>query len=193
MRAELPRIFRESGAIFVYATTEPLEALLLGGNVATLHEGRVTQFGPTAEVYRRPVDLVTAFTFSDPPLNSVAVAKTAQAVVSRNGALKMPATGSFEDLADGDYIVGLRPHHLHLSQPSAEAVAVRAIVTVSEITGSESFIHAGFADAKWVVSAQGVHNLEPGSEIEIWVDPARMFVFDQAGGLAAAPDLAAAA
>ncbi|MGY3461055.1 ABC-type nitrate/sulfonate/bicarbonate transport system ATPase subunit [Bradyrhizobium sp. LM3.4] len=31
LRAELPRIFEASGAIFVYATTEPTEALLLGG------------------------------------------------------------------------------------------------------------------------------------------------------------------
>jgi glycerol transport system ATP-binding protein len=36
LRAELPRIFAESGAIFVYATTEPSEALLLGGHTATL-------------------------------------------------------------------------------------------------------------------------------------------------------------
>src|SRR6056297_3736919 len=40
LRAEIPRIFEESGAIFVYATTEPEEALLLGGNTATLWEGR---------------------------------------------------------------------------------------------------------------------------------------------------------
>ena len=40
--------------IVVYATTEPAEALLFGGNTATLHEGRVTQFGQTAEIYRRP-------------------------------------------------------------------------------------------------------------------------------------------
>jgi glycerol transport system ATP-binding protein len=63
MRSELPRIFGDSGAVFVYATTEPTEALLLGGTTATLHRGRVTQFGPAAEVYRRPVDLVTARTF----------------------------------------------------------------------------------------------------------------------------------
>ena len=36
LREELPRIFAASGAIFVYATTEPTEALLLGGNTATL-------------------------------------------------------------------------------------------------------------------------------------------------------------
>jgi glycerol transport system ATP-binding protein len=193
MRAELPRIFQESGAIFVYATTEPLEALLLGGSTATLHEGRVTQFGPTAEVYRRPVDLVTAVTFSDPPLNTVEVIKSAQGVASRDGVLQMPAIGSFEGLPQGNYTAGLRPHHLHLSQPTPHAVAVRANVTVSEITGSESFIHARFADTNWVVSTHGVHNLALGSKIDIWVDPATMFVFDQTGRLAAAPGLAAAA
>ena len=57
LREELPRIFAESGTIFVYATTEPHEALLLGGNTATLSEGRVTQFGPTIEVFRNPNDL----------------------------------------------------------------------------------------------------------------------------------------
>ena len=57
LREELPRIFAESGTIFVYATTEPHEALLLGGNTATLSEGRVTQFGPTIEVFRQPNDL----------------------------------------------------------------------------------------------------------------------------------------
>src|SRR4029077_11355957 len=66
LREELPRIFARSGAILVYATTEPSEALLLGGNTATLHEGRVTQFGPTVEVFRKPADLTTAQAFSDP-------------------------------------------------------------------------------------------------------------------------------
>jgi glycerol transport system ATP-binding protein len=54
LREELPRLFDVSGAVFVYATTDPAEALLLGGRTATLSEGRVTQFGATPEVYRRP-------------------------------------------------------------------------------------------------------------------------------------------
>src|SRR4051795_7167508 len=71
LREELPRVFAASGAIFVYATTEPAEALLLGGNTATLFKGRITQFGPTARVYRWPQDLGTAGVFSDPPLNTI--------------------------------------------------------------------------------------------------------------------------
>ena len=67
LRTRCRKIFEASGAIFVYATTEPEEALLLGGNTAALWEGRVTQFGPTPEVYRQPVDATTARVFSDPP------------------------------------------------------------------------------------------------------------------------------
>ena len=49
LRTELPRIFEASGAIFVYATTEPSEALLLGGRTICMWEGEVLQAGPTLE------------------------------------------------------------------------------------------------------------------------------------------------
>ncbi len=93
LRQELPRIFAQSGAIFVYATTEPSEALLLGGNTAALSEGRITQFGPTVEVYRHPVDLTTAKTFADPPLNFIDLVKS---------------EGNF--LRDGILIFAVPPH-----------------------------------------------------------------------------------
>src|SRR5690348_9948484 len=86
LREELPRVFAASGAVFVYATTEPSEALLLGGNTATLFEGRVTQFGPTPQVYRRPYDLITARVFSDPPLNILKARKADGTVALSTGA-----------------------------------------------------------------------------------------------------------
>ena len=49
LRTELPRIFEASGAIFVYATTEPSEALLLGGRTVCMWEGEVLQVGETAK------------------------------------------------------------------------------------------------------------------------------------------------
>ena len=48
LRTELPKIFEASGAIFVYATTEPSEALLLGGSTVCLWEGQVLQDRPDA-------------------------------------------------------------------------------------------------------------------------------------------------
>ena len=71
LRDELPKLFAGRNAIVVYATTEPAEALLFGGNTATLHEGRITQFGPTSsDLSAARSDLVTAQVFSDPPINT---------------------------------------------------------------------------------------------------------------------------
>ena len=75
LRDELPRLFAGRACTVVYATSEPSEALLLGGHTATVHEGRITQYGPNGTVYRHPVDLTTARVFSDPPINTAEVVK----------------------------------------------------------------------------------------------------------------------
>ncbi len=192
LREELPRIFAASGAIFVYATTEPTEALLLGGNTATLREGRVTQFGPTLEVYRRPVDRTTAEVFSDPPMNFVA-ARIAGGLAHLPGDIHLPARGTLAGLADGEVVLGFRPNHLYLRSPAEHAARLTARVEVVEITGSESFVHVEHEGANWVALAHGVHELAPGAPVEIWLDPTRMFVFGPAGRLVAAPQPAEAA
>ena len=71
LRAELPRIFEASGAIFVYATTEPSEALLLGGNTVCMWEGQVLQVGDTSKSIASPTPCASPQVFSDPPLNMV--------------------------------------------------------------------------------------------------------------------------
>ena len=75
LREELPSILRQAGSILVYATTEPLEALLLGGLTATLSQGRVVQVRADATVYHGRVVSNSARVFSDPPLNEIAVIK----------------------------------------------------------------------------------------------------------------------
>jgi glycerol transport system ATP-binding protein len=187
LREELPRFFSATGAIFVYATTEPLEALLLGGSTATLAEGRITQFGPTLEVYRRPNSLVTARIFSDPPMNTLLVEKSEGMLHATDGALSLPASGLFAGLDDAVFTVGFRPNHLYLRRPKAEAVAITARVAMTEITGSESFVHVDFAGERWVALARGVHDLAIGQPVELYLDPGRFFVFDAKGVLAAAP------
>jgi glycerol transport system ATP-binding protein len=185
LREELPRIFAASGAIFVYATTEPQEALLLGGNTATLFQGAVTQFGPTPLVYRQPQDVTTAQVFSDPPLNTLGARKAGGAVTLATGQSGR-AAGAFAAVPDGAYTAGFRAHHLSLDPIGGEAFALDATVSVAEITGSESFVHLDVGERRFVALSPGVRRLEPGSAVIAYLDPARLFLFDEAGRLAAA-------
>ena len=184
LREELPRIFAASGTIFIYATTEPSEALLLGGSTATLFEGRVTQFGPTAQVYREPHDLITAGVFSDPPLNRLGARKSGSAVSLSNGS-EIRAIGGLAAVPDGEYTVGFRAHHLGLEPAGADSFAIPAIVSVAEITGSESFVHLDVGKQRLIALVPGVKRLEPGSSITAYLDARHLFLFETDGRLAA--------
>jgi glycerol transport system ATP-binding protein len=191
LRAELPKIFSETGAIFVYATTEPHEALLLGGSTATLSQGRVTQFGPTIEVFRKPDDLITARTFADPPLNTIALPKKG-ANFRLDGGANLPVPAHLAGIADATYTIGFQPHHLSMTSPAEGAVAVPARVAVTEITGSESFVHLHFAGVRWVMLTHGIKVFEPDETIEVFIDPRHLMVFDADGRAVRAPDRQAA-
>src|SRR5881227_130205 len=186
LRAELPRIFEASGAIFVYATTEPSEALLLGGRTICMWEGEVLQAGDTAKVYRHPDTLRVAQVFSDPPLNIVGIEKS-NGSVQYAGGVKAPASGLYAGLGDGPYRVGFRAHQLAVANGGAGHHVFPAIVALTEITGSESFVHLNRDSSNWVAVLQGVHEFEPGHVLDAVLDPNNVFVFDTTGRLVAAP------
>ncbi|MBW9075735.1 ABC transporter ATP-binding protein [Agrobacterium deltaense] len=180
LREELPRIFAESGAIFVYATTEPSEALLLGGNTATLNEGRVTQFSRTIEVYRRPVDIVTAEIFADPPLNTIEVIKAGGAF-TRADQTVIAVPAHLAAVPDGPLTIAFQPHHLFPQAKGEARQSIRARTLISEIAGSESFVHVEFSGRRWVMLAHGIHDIEPDRDIELFLDTKHLMAFDANG------------
>ncbi|MCA0938718.1 ABC transporter ATP-binding protein [Salipiger pacificus] len=192
LRVEIPKIFEASGSIFVYATTEPEEALLLGGHTATLWEGRVTQFGPTPEVYRQPLDATTARVFSDPPMNFLQISKTGERLMFGEGQ-SAAATGKLKDLPDGRYMAGFRPNHLEIMQHEPEALRFRTELQVSELTGSETFVHLDHHGERWVGLVSGVHDLPIGKPLDVWLSPRHVYVFGENGELVAPAAYALAA
>jgi glycerol transport system ATP-binding protein len=192
LRAEIPKIFAEAGSIFVYATTEPEEALLLGGNTATLWQGRITQFGLTPSVYRQPVDATTARVFSDPPMNFLKVSKSGSKLMFGDGQ-SAAATDTLGDLADGAYIAGFRPNHLELERKTDQALEFSATLVVTEITGSETFVHLDHHSDRWVGLVHGVRDLTPGATLPVYLDPSHVYIFGEDGALVAPASYALAA
>ena len=192
LRAEIPKIFEEAGSIFVYATTEPEEALLLGGNTAAMWEGKITQFGLTPMVYRKPINATTARVFSDPPMNFLKIQKIGKRLQFGDGQAAA-ASGAFEGLSDGDYIAGFRPNHLELEKPGAEALEFSGKLRVTEITGSETFVHLDHQGDNWVGLIHGVRNLKIGMALSVYLDPSHVYIFAQDGTSVAPASYATAA
>ena len=183
LREELSQLFAAGGSTVVYATTEPAEALLLGGYTAVLHEGRLLQYGPTPEVFHRPTSLQVARAFSDPPMNLIPAEAGAAGLRLPDGTeLAMALPG----LRGSGATLGLRASALRLRARPGD-LSLPARVELAEISGSDTFVHA---DSPWgglVAQVTGVHHLDLGHEFTLHLDPAQCYVFGADGALVLAP------
>ncbi|MEP2988149.1 MAG: ABC transporter ATP-binding protein [Parasphingorhabdus sp.] len=187
LRVEIPRLFEASGSIFVYATTEPEEALLLGGNTATLWEGRITQFGNAMDVYRGPVDETTARVYSDPPMNFISVEKEGTVIRFPDGQ-STKLRDDLINLPDAGYRIGFRAHHLEIGDNIDSAIEFETKLIVTELTGSDTFVHLDTTSERWIGLVQGLQDFEVGQDLKAGLNPANAFYFDKDGKLVAAPN-----
>lgn len=184
LRDELPKLFAGRNCTVVYATTEPTEALLLGGHTATVHEGRITQFGETASVYRRPADLLTAKVFSDPPINTASVRKQGNRIIL-NETISWTTDERLSGIKDGSYTIGLRPHHISPSANGVSTVRMEGKVLITELSGSESVIHFDLQGLTWVSQSHGVHAFQVGEMARFYADIRQCLYFGADGALVA--------
>ncbi|MBV2358654.1 ABC transporter ATP-binding protein [Thalassococcus sp. CAU 1522] len=183
LREQLPELFAGRGAVVVYATSEPEEALLLGGYTALMQDGRVTQFGRTAHIYRDPGSLPAAQVFSDPPINIAPVDK--QGGQMRMGDISWQADGDAAGLADGRYTVAIRPNYILPVQTEQAFVPLTGRVQVTELSGSESSAHFDLRGNSWVSLSHGVHPYRVGEDHTFFMDPSHCFYFGADGTRAA--------
>ena len=184
LREQLPELFSGRGTVVVYATSEPEEALLLGGMTGLMHDGQVAQFGPTAEIYRRPGTLTAAEVFSNPPINKAKIEKRGGNAVMRGG-IKWKLKGAQSRLADGAYVLGVRPDCVHPVRSAAAGVRITGRITITELTGSQSSAHFDFAGTSWVSLFQGAHPYGIGEDHTFYMDASKCFLFTPDGELAA--------
>jgi glycerol transport system ATP-binding protein len=187
LRDELTALFAAGESTVVYATTEPGEALLLGGYTAVLDQGELLQYGPTAEVFHRPVSLRVARAFSDPPMNLLLADVSAQGLRLRGG--PEFALPSLRQNVSAEVTVGLRSAALHVVAQTGD-VALQGKVELAEISGSDTFVHVHTPVGELVAQLTGVHYFDLGAPLTVYFSPAQAYVFDRNGDLQVAPQRA---
>lgn len=183
LRDELGQLFATGASTVVYATTEPAEALLLGGYTAVLDAGELLQYGPTAEVFHAPASLRVARAFSDPPMNLFPAEAASLGVRLQAGPdLSVPLPPA----ASKALTIGVRASMLRVAPRPGDA-SLPGQVTLAEISGSDTFLHADTPVGSVVAQLTGVHRFELGAPVTLYLSPAQVHVFDAAGQLLVAP------
>ena len=181
LREELPKLFENRECIVVYATTEPSDALMIGGNTATLMEGKIIQYGKTIDVYKKPKDLNSAKVFSDPPINISEIKKIGDTFSLLNEDVKWKT--SKINLKDGNYKVGIRPHNITTYKEGNNSVEIKGKILISELSGSESLIHFINSNSNWVSLSNGTHQLNVGQDARLYMNVDQFMYFDEYNNL----------
>ena len=182
LREQLPTIFASRGAVVIYATSDPNEALILQGRTAAIYDGRAIQFGATSSVYHRPNNLAAAQVFSDPPLNTHRVVKKNQ-TMHFNEKVSWQLQGDELALPDGEYTLGIRAHDVYTEQTMPRMFALDGTVMVSEISGSASTARIDIADSFWVTQSSGVHEYPLGESKTFYADLQKCYYFNADGSI----------
>ena len=187
LREELSQLFATGDSTVVYATTEPAEALLLGGYTAVLDAGELLQYGPTAEVFHRPQSMRVARAFSDPPMNLIAGEAASLGVQLAQGvqvSVPLPAAGTRA------VTLGVRASALRVRARAAATCRCRAWWSWRRSRARTPSCTSTRRWANWWRSSPACTTSSSARSITLYLHPSQAYVFDEAGALLVAPERA---
>jgi multiple sugar transport system ATP-binding protein len=209
MRTEISRLQKRLGITTVYVTHDQVEAMTLGDRVALLRRGKLQQVASPRELYQHPVNLFVAGFIGSPPMNFLPAGVETGALRLPFGDIpldkvRLPGGVTGTDLL----IAGIRPEHLEYAgrvsdSRRAEGVTFKVPVDVIEWLGDQQVVYVPFEApeairrqleelqreldsesmrTQLVVKLDASSEVREGEDVELWMDPADLHVFDPASG-----------
>ena len=186
MRTEIAGLHRELGTTMVFVTHDQVEAMTLGQRIAVMRDGRLQQYAPPLDVYRRPSNLFVAGFIGMPPINTVGGDVTVADSASRFRTTDLELDLPLVEYA-GVATLGVRPEAVRLVT-DGENVDLRTTVARLEPLGSEVLVYFGGPQGEpWVARVDPDVSCVPGDTIGVRLDRRWLHLFAGADGARLAP------
>ena len=140
MRTELKRLHVDTNSTFIYVTHDQLEAMTLSTKVCLMENGKLRQFAPPLEIYKRPDNIFVADFMGNPTMNFLdatmkkTVEKTAELTF---GGIRTRYTAEAalpEKLEN--VVLGIRPEHIGILEDGS----MKASIYTTLPTGMETTV-----------------------------------------------------
>ncbi|GAB3992632.1 ABC transporter ATP-binding protein [Nocardioides marmoraquaticus] len=210
MRTQVSRIQKSLATTTLYVTHDQTEAMTLGDRVVVMRGGIVQQVGSPTNLYERPHNIFVAGFIGSPSMNFLPATIEGDTLRTDLGALTMPdrIRQAVEQSSSRDVVVGIRPEHFEDASLVGDKPGSTVDVTIDLVESMGSDVFAYFtvsgdaassqdladlaADTGQDMQAQGVQvnaRLDPASHVSsgqpatLWVDTAKIHVFDADSGI----------
>jgi glycerol transport system ATP-binding protein len=184
LREEFKKLFKgeeASQSILIYASTDPLEAMQLNGDIIVIDEGKILQVGSAKDVFENPANAKVAEITNDPAMNLNKGTIQDNKLIFNNE-IKFDLPSNLESIQPGDYQIGIRATDIHLDENG-----FGFDVDISEISGSETFLHLHSENIKCVATIEEVKSYEVNQVVKINFDTSKIYLFKESGELLHSP------
>ena len=191
MRTEVKHLHLKLGTTSVFVTHDQEEAMSLSDFIAVMRDGKIVQFGPTREIYRRPRDLYVATFVGKPKMSLVdgeltsADGQVTFVSADLRIALGTPAAIGLREGTFPRVALGVRAEDVRVWASGAPADATRsfaATVQLLEPIGSDTFVELAAGDATIVARIAPDAGIALGQTVTAELLPGRIHVFEREQG-----------
>jgi iron(III) transport system ATP-binding protein len=114
MRAELKRLHEKLGNTIVYVTHDQMEAMTMASHVAVMMDGKLQQYAPPMEIYRRPETLFVAEFVGSPSINLFKADDPSSGEVFQSIQTYLKRSRTNKEEVSQTHTIGIRPESIRI-------------------------------------------------------------------------------
>lgn len=163
MRAEICRLHQKLKTTMIYVTHDQTEAMTMGSMIAVLNEGEIQQLDTPFNVYHNPANVFVAGFIGNPPMN----------LLNLNLAVRYGRP----------VIAGIRAEDIAFVPSDQQSPSLVGTVDLIENLGAEWLLHFDTEYGRLVVRARSGMEVALDDQVELYLDPERIHLFDAESGI----------
>jgi sn-glycerol 3-phosphate transport system ATP-binding protein len=187
MRIEIKQLQQRLGTTGIFVTHDQVEAMTLGDRLTVMNDGVVEQTGTPLEVYERPASTFVAGFIGSPAMNLLDAEISPDGAAVTTGTTRLALPAPRPERAGRAVTLGLRPEHLHLSEPGQQPEGDRGLAletVLVEALGADTVVHGRLLGSGRDLTARlpGTARARAGDRLPLTIGPAHLHLFDPADG-----------
>lgn len=189
MRAEISKLHNRLKTTTIYVTHDQTEAMTMASRIVVMKDGLIQQVGTPKEVYDFPENRFVGGFIGSPAMNFFEGKLVDGAFAIGEKKMAIPAKLLDVLKAEGydntPITLGIRPEHIHVNNEDLSGIPASefdATITVSELTGAETILHAIYEDQDFIARVDASTSIEAGHQATLAFDMAHVHFFDAETG-----------